>query len=696
MGGCHLCKILIPHVLSVASEAENPSIRIKAHMDPYEELLDVSVGTSGVDIAIYIRRCMFRHPKLDNRDVSISYFLQESFLGREGIDTNSAGRLLPVAHFSDSAGVPDAVFDMIRDWLWHCDTHHPDCKVEGAFELPTRVVDVGSREGRGANPVLVVTKNGQASRYLTLSHRWGSPEPLQTTSGNLQERCRGIPLKSIPKTYRDAIMVTQQLGIRYLWIDSLCIIQDDEQDWARESSKMADVYRGSYCNLAADGSPNRETGFLLERGRPQVTTCQIPSSMGWHGSWHISPLAHKDTYITENLFSGPLSSRGWVLQERVLPRRTIHFLPNQIIWECREMYATERKYLKAKRAPHAPETSAAAASTATVSTETPPATTIFMSAFSGAGALLYPAWYQMVELYMQRNLSFTTDRFPAIWSLAEVFRERTGDHYVAGLWEQDLLAGLVFSRETEDESRPGANETSPSWSWAFMEGIVRFGGAGRKSKSPHDAEIVSIQVDQLEPNSMGRVRKAAITMSAYSANGWCRPQRRPGRPPGLNPFQDSPTPELQLLDRYGRMDLTDHMDYPLISDGRPELPRFDPYTFGGYDNNENPEGNTKWWRDVCVNIGICDDRSSVASILFDKRETANKYAGSKTEAIMLLYIGSGFGHCDENHLGLAVVPVNGRDSEYRRVGLFYGSDYGMTRNPPHWDNVWKKKTVILV
>ncbi|ORY13348.1 heterokaryon incompatibility, partial [Clohesyomyces aquaticus] len=100
---------------------------------------------------------------------------------------------------------------------------------------------------------LVETKEGQTGCYVALSHCWGSPEnhPLETTKENYGERLAGVPLENLPKTFRGVVKITNHIGVKYLWIDSLCIIQDDTEDWKQEAAKMGAVYEYARLTIAA-------------------------------------------------------------------------------------------------------------------------------------------------------------------------------------------------------------------------------------------------------------------------------------------------------------------------------------------------------------------------------------------------------------------------------------------------------------
>jgi hypothetical protein len=187
--------------------------------------------------------------------------------------------------------------DMLKckAWLQVCDGYHKHV-ASYIGRLPTRVLDVGS--GDDENSIRLRITDGKAwGLYIALSHRWKHDTPTSTTA-NLDDRCRGIDLRDLPQTYREAVHITRKLGVRFLWIDSLCIIQDGRLDWASECGRMEEVFASAYCTIAVSPGINATGNFELD------------------------------------VEKGELSSRGWILQERALSRRTIHFIGDQIYWEC--------------------------------------------------------------------------------------------------------------------------------------------------------------------------------------------------------------------------------------------------------------------------------------------------------------------------------------------------------------------------
>jgi Heterokaryon incompatibility protein (HET) len=161
----------------------------------------------------------------------------------------------------------DQTLGVIGQWIKTCDENHPKCQytisgmpTESVPKLPTRVLDVRSCE----DIRLLVTGN-QEAKYAALSHCWGGISQIRTTKSSLEDHRRHINFNDLSKTIRDAVYLTRNLGIQYLWVDSLCIIQDDERDWLEEAGKMAYVYERAYCTIAATSASDGTGGCLIPR-----------------------------------------------------------------------------------------------------------------------------------------------------------------------------------------------------------------------------------------------------------------------------------------------------------------------------------------------------------------------------------------------------------------------------------------------
>jgi len=150
----------------------------------------------------------------------------------------------------------------VKDVLWTCIKHHTPCHGGKPTTLPSRVIDVGNSQ----DDIRVFEPKGAEGIYFTLSYCWGNKgEEAKTTRANIRRRLQKLPHNELSKTHQDAVYITRQMGVRYLWIDAICILQDDSTDWATESAKMGSIYHNSMLTLAAAESVDAEGGILLDR-----------------------------------------------------------------------------------------------------------------------------------------------------------------------------------------------------------------------------------------------------------------------------------------------------------------------------------------------------------------------------------------------------------------------------------------------
>jgi hypothetical protein len=198
---------------------------------------------------------------------------------------------------------------VVQEWCHDCEDLHPECRSHMRQEvLPTRLIKIAAQASR--NPKLVETRSLDiiATTYTTLSYRWGDEnQPLQTRQGNIESLKKSIPTSSLPKTFADAIDLTRKLGIRYIWIDALCIVQDSKEDWEREAAIMSDVYQGSYLNIAAIDSLDANGGCFLDTLIPSRTFTVKRAG----GERPISIKFRTPMAKQEDVTDSTLLTRGW-------------------------------------------------------------------------------------------------------------------------------------------------------------------------------------------------------------------------------------------------------------------------------------------------------------------------------------------------------------------------------------------------
>ncbi|KAF7554401.1 hypothetical protein G7046_g6824 [Stylonectria norvegica] len=284
------------------------------------------------------------------------------------------------------------------------------------------------------------------------------------------ERLRvGIPIGFLPPTFQDALWLASQLGVSYVWIDSLCIFQDDPDDWVRESSHMLDVYGNAYLTIAATRAENSLKGFLGSRSRPASTTIPFRASgISSEVSAFVLPLGYtaRPSSVIE-MVDAPLSKRAWALQERYLSPRTLHFTDSQTYLECDQSFVADDGFLE--------------------STIWEGNFSIQLNSTQTNKIQRRESWYDIIERYSRRSLTIEDDKLPALGGLAARFasvatfnahQSLPDNPYLAGIWKEDLLRSLCW--RVDDRYPIGCTPsayTAPSWSWASVNTAVVYKSA---------------------------------------------------------------------------------------------------------------------------------------------------------------------------------------------------------------------------
>jgi hypothetical protein len=409
------------------------------------------------------------------------------------------------------------------------------------LQLPTRLLYVGSTDGE--DPHLVIGSKC-TSDYVALSHCWGEGRPLTTTSLNFQRHLESIPLSSLPRTFQDAIIATRELGYRYLWIDSLCIIQDSTEDWELECSKMAHIYRNSRVTICGTTASDSSSGFLHPRSCPEPA----PSLWEYRNAEKVEykratfSLRVDQSYsssdypgasrLTEKEEVSPLRLRGWILQEYLLSTRVLFFGLYRTYWQCSECVRFEDFQL--------PENSSAIGLHCNISNSA-------VSPFEiGNQSKLSKIWHSIVEEYSYRSLSKSNDTLPALSGIADWILGGRGDDYMAGLLKHALHKGLAWSIRIPERKTPFGRQMpimgfesrypasgrirdlptcrGPSWSWASTKYPISFIDPEklRKARYPEQAKERRVAVSSMSRQNQMEVHDAGIKLHGSNPFGEVR------------------------------------------------------------------------------------------------------------------------------------------------------------------------------
>jgi hypothetical protein len=207
-------------------------------------------------------------------------------------------------------------FELARTWVQTCSESHKECIPSASTDskLPTRVLEVIS--GEGLPCLRLIVSDHRFGRYATLSHVWGRLQIITTNLNTVQDRLEGISPRDLSNTFYHAVVTTRKLGFRYLWIDSLCIIQDSKEDWSHEASLMGQYYQNSAVTIAAVSSKDSDDGFFFERDPLSVTPCPtqmlFPKSSQAVDGFLRPSLNWDPVQETTGFQRPPLWQRAWV------------------------------------------------------------------------------------------------------------------------------------------------------------------------------------------------------------------------------------------------------------------------------------------------------------------------------------------------------------------------------------------------
>ncbi|KAL7907059.1 HET domain-containing protein [Trichoderma velutinum] len=389
----------------------------------------------------------------------------------------------------------DEAFQKATNWFRDCNDTHEDCSAGEISEMPDRVLDVTAEDT--ASGVKLVQTNGQKARYACLSHRWGK-ETSQATKQNVDSLCNEVPWDYLSPTYQDSITFLRKFSkwhqdqygeeIRYIWIDSLCIIQDSKSDWKKHSLKMSDIYSNSSITLVeSHGLHTEKRLFQDSSARSGSKPVSIQDAEGNDHELHYRHTIYHPTFMVKD-DSIPVWKRAWVFQERLLSHRLLIFGPDELSWQCASHHKCEcgLEELETQTTKlmneweddiHIPLNSASSRR--------------YMQRTLGSNPShkqLRKAWRLVVEAYSRLEYTYRSDTLFAIAGLAKSFNARLGGKkYFAGIWYDelegsgdaadwepqaetalDLLWRLAYFKDAEREDLPEP-AVPISWSWAYPE-----------------------------------------------------------------------------------------------------------------------------------------------------------------------------------------------------------------------------------
>lgn len=358
--------------------------------------------------------------------------------------------------------------------------------------LPKRLIDVGSP---GSETVCLEVTEGQVGTYLALSYCWGLSKSLVTTMDTLDDNLQGIPITSLPKTLLDAVYITRELGFKYIWIDALCIIQARSSrdtvaiaDWQDQASKMADVYGNAFITIAAAGAADKVKGCFVPRSTT-TNICTIPLT----GAPNSRTIFARPSVTSSPYIDNSLNDRAWTFQEALLSRRMLLYEKYQVTYMCLTGKQKESRRGIEGSGTMSPHVFPAAVKSTTEREQ------------------VLHNWYNMLDIgFCGRSITKDSDILPALSGVALQFQTSLGGRCYAGIWEADILRGLLWKcgnvsnvASIRGKKRrfltPRTVYCAPSWSWASLHGAIWYGITTARNKRWDKAkELNSCPVEILD------------------------------------------------------------------------------------------------------------------------------------------------------------------------------------------------------
>ena len=423
---------------------------------------------------------------------------------------------------------------MVGKWLEECENDHDICKVQRNF-LPTRLLDLREVDKRQRLRLVDSRNCDPTARYVTLSHCWGLHVPVTLTKETEKEMRDGFALDKMPPTFRDAIQVAgwakgelhflpsfqhinplltppALLKVRYIWIDSCCIIQGSKSDWETEAKMMEHVYKNTFFNISADHSESSLGGCFSDRLAYKTT----PVQYAVEGLGQLFFLS-RNTFM-RSLIESPIAARAWVVQERFLSPRILHFTADQIFWECAATCICETF---PKGLPWVYDHTSSWQYRSSM---------VIMPPLHRIRPDYYKVWGSICQDYSRTRLTYLSDKLIAFSGVARDFQSRLPDDtYLAGMWKSKLYSSLLWSVMALD-GRPvqpngsrvefadpyiTASSTgtyrAPSWSWLGKDCAIFWERNAHSTRPLMD--ILDVSVDLVKDDEpTGDMKRGSLTV----------------------------------------------------------------------------------------------------------------------------------------------------------------------------------------
>ncbi|KAK1991500.1 HET-domain-containing protein [Colletotrichum falcatum] len=361
-----------------------------------------------------------------------------------------------------------------RLWLEDCIHNHEGCMSMRPVmtKLPARLIGILNEKD------LRLVEGVNEGYYTALSYCWGKSRTFVAKRQTLHSLKAGFDISKLPLSIQHGIAVTHSLGIKYIWVDALCIIQDDADDKVKEIPKMAPYYQNAYLTLAA-GGPTCDSGFLTVSGLCEDHSdepiprdlMEMPILCANSRSKGRILFRQKWPY---NMSTEPISRRAWTFQERILSPRVVQY-GERVVWMCNSKQMSAGGFEDWSSDARSAGNRRLEVDLREMFEKLPPvAESPSPHPKDGNAKAALEAWYKAVEEFSCRELTNSNDKLPAISGLAMQIQRSISGHYAAGIWKEDLLGGLLWSVAPAIFPQKSSPKRAPSWSWACCDNAVSY------------------------------------------------------------------------------------------------------------------------------------------------------------------------------------------------------------------------------
>lgn len=349
----------------------------------------------------------------------------------------------------DTNGERKAEIEAVKSWMATCVSQHDTsgCNTRRSNTLPGRLIEIDATSGRAR--LVNVASLHSLPEFVALSYCWGLTGNLQTLKAPLSRMKESIPTDALPLTIKQTFEIVEALGFRYLWVDALCIVQDDDVDWRREARKMGAIYSNASLVIAAMASKSTEEGLHTRAHDSSPSDDMFHTVMR---ACRTMPRKQWEEFIQKEL---PLLCRGWGFQERLLARRIVHFTPAELVWECKGNISCQCGKMTNFMGSGRTMNNMNAA--------------FWLTVDHPSQERVRPMWRECVKTFSRRSLTVPSDRAFAITGVAELLRGSScADLYISGLWKDALPYDLLW-RCDQSTTLCGRKYRKPSWSWVSVD-----------------------------------------------------------------------------------------------------------------------------------------------------------------------------------------------------------------------------------